>query len=294
MSSHVDAQNSTFNTISGNQINHVAGDQHNHYALQAETHPLPNRPLSFNDAPTGLLSPHFSGRELTLKLIFQAFDASDTSAPRRCAVYGMPGLGKTQLAIRCAQMAYLEREYALVFWMSGSSVEKLLQGFSKVLDLIDHRDRHMSSQSAVLTAAQRWLEESDTHETSWLIIVDNANKKTVQFLHQHLPRKNSMGAILFTTRTHAVASALVQAEKQQLLELMPPELSVATEIFLKEADSDIKAESSDYEVIQEVVKSFGYLPLAISHAASISKQLHLCAKELLELCLGANRFEVRG
>ncbi|KZP07069.1 hypothetical protein FIBSPDRAFT_1053192 [Athelia psychrophila] len=188
----------------------------------------------------------------------------------------------------------LSRKYALVFWMSGSSIEKLHQGFSKILDLIDHRDRHMSSQSAVLAAAQRWLEESDSHETSWLIVVDNANQKTVHFLRQHLPRKNSMGAILFTTRTHAVASALVQAEQQLLLELTPPELTIAIEIFLKEANSGIPADSFDYQVIQEVVKSFGCLPLAISHAASISKQLHLRAKEFLELCMGPNRFEVSG
>ncbi|KZP07070.1 hypothetical protein FIBSPDRAFT_965942 [Athelia psychrophila] len=110
MSSHVDAQNSTFNTVSGNQINNVAGDQHNHYALQAEADPI-HRPLSFNDAPTGLLSPHFSGRELTLKSIFERFDASIMSGPRKCAVYGMPGIGKTQLAVRCSQMAYLERKY---------------------------------------------------------------------------------------------------------------------------------------------------------------------------------------
>ncbi|KAF7977303.1 hypothetical protein HWV62_4281 [Athelia sp. TMB] len=281
----------TFNNVSGNQINHIAGDQHNYYGAQVENHPT-HRPLSFNDAPTGLLSPHFSGRSSALKSVFECLEAPSKNGLRRCAVYGMPGLGKTQLAIRCAEIAHFEHKCALVFWMSAASVEKVHQGFSKILDLIDHPDRHKPAQSSILTAAQRWLEDSDAEEISWLLVVDNANQDTVKFLRQHLPRKNSLGAILFTTRTHAVASALVQAEQSQVLELKAPELGDAIEIFLKEIDAGRERDSTDYSDIQAVVKSFGCLPLAISHAASMAKQLHLDAKALLQLNQSADRFEL--
>jgi hypothetical protein len=55
--------------------------------------PLPST-LSFNDAPIYLLSSHYSGREDELDRIRMAFGMSHGDAPTRCAIFGMPGMGK--------------------------------------------------------------------------------------------------------------------------------------------------------------------------------------------------------
>jgi hypothetical protein len=48
----------------------------------------------------------------------------------------MPGLGKTQVALKYAELASKEKRYPYIFWISAASIDKLIQGFSKLLDLV--------------------------------------------------------------------------------------------------------------------------------------------------------------
>jgi len=114
--------------------------------------PCQSQPFrQFNDAPTYLLSSHFTGREKELEWIERIFGLDHGGEPTRCVMYGMFGLGKTQLALKYATRSYQRNRYSLVFWISGATVEKLNQGLAKVLDLIDHPDRDHVEQSTKLT-----------------------------------------------------------------------------------------------------------------------------------------------
>ena len=96
-------------------------------------------PLSpFNDAPVDLLSVHFTGRENELKHISSAFEHVD-EIPRRCAaLYGAPGVGKSQLTYGWAKWTLDRKQNAHIFWISATTVEKLNQGLSKLLHRIQH------------------------------------------------------------------------------------------------------------------------------------------------------------
>jgi hypothetical protein len=110
-----------------------------------------------NNAPVDLLSVHFTGRGEELDFLKAALSKSHNGSPSRCAVHGMPGLGKTQLLLRYAKLSFDRHQYIRVFWISATSVDKLNQGFAGILDLIKHPDRFLEDQYAKLTSARLWL-----------------------------------------------------------------------------------------------------------------------------------------
>src|ERR1700691_2479031 len=125
MAHDIDARYSTYNG--------AGRDVHNHYSTSVQV--LTSGPssqtsasLSFNEAPTGLLSSHFTGREEELDYIGKVFQVVHGNAPSRCAIHAMPGLGKTQLILQYTEISYNRRRYSLIFWISSATTEKLNQG----------------------------------------------------------------------------------------------------------------------------------------------------------------------
>jgi Cdc6-like AAA superfamily ATPase len=110
---------------------------------------------SFNDVPIDMLSVHFSGRNSELEILEKNLRETSANQPSRCAVHGMPGLGKTQLALQYTKRFFDSRPNALVFWIPASSIEKVNQSFSKILNLVAHPDRRHPDQSARQIAARR-------------------------------------------------------------------------------------------------------------------------------------------
>ena len=294
MATHnTDASYSTFNTVGGNQTNY--NNTINYYYPQASAHPPPASSDSspqppFNDAPIDLLSVHFTGREKEVELISTAFDQIRGEIPRRCALFGDPGVGKSQLTYGWAKFTFEQGLNSYIFWISATTVEKLNQGFSKLLHLVNHPDRSHPDHSVRLTAARRWLEEVDTG--NWLMVLDNVFPETLCFLREHLPRKNRRGSLLFTTRTRDVALALASAGGERHEVVVVPNLDVqeAVKLFMRHFDDgEIDVPSVD---IQEMVKAVGCLPLAISHAAAYMKQSGCSVKDMLAFYRNNQKFHV--
>ena len=225
-------------TVNIDTYNEVAGNQfHFHLPQRAIAGPSTSKNAaqcpSFNDAPLDLLSVNFTGREQEMALIIEFLDTLYGDVPARCALHGMHGVGKSQLFYALAKDLYDKGRYTNIFWMQGTTIEKLHQGFSKLLHLVSHPDRSSTDDSARLTAARRWLEDFDSGK--WLLVIDNVARETVNFLREHLPRKNGRGSILFTTRTEDVAKALtdVAGKRHGIVELRIPDVEDAAKLFLK-------------------------------------------------------------
>jgi hypothetical protein len=257
--------------------------------------PLPS-PRSVNDVPVAFLSNHFTGRANELHFLTESFKHVQVNVPTRCAVHGMPGIGKTQLMLRFAKLSFDQNLYSHIFWISSTSVDKLTQGIANILDLVGHPGRTLREQSAKLTAARLWLEESHVHGcTGWLLIVDNVDISTLGFLRTHLPRRSARGNILFTTRTADVAHALVDLadERHHTLELRALELRDATNLLFEDAGIDVtSATSSSYNQAEELVKCVGRLPLAVAQAGSFMKQTHTTLDDMLVLYKTEEKIEV--
>lgn len=234
----------------------------------------------FNDAPIGRISQHFTGRESELETILSAIQSSNTGEPARFAIYGMPGLGKSQLALQLAKLAYTRGSYACIFWISATTVEKLAHGLVKVLYLVGDDSRNCSEQAMQLTASRRWLEVS---MSSWLLVLDDATIDVIPFLREHLPRENTCGAIIITTRTCQVAEAIAHTTGQSVLELKPLSEIESAALLVKASGLEAPSNSSDYESAEKLVKQLGCLPLAVEQAGAYMKQKHIPAQELQAL-----------
>ena len=199
----------------------------------------------------------------------------------------MPGLGKTQLALRYAKLVFDRKEFPIVIWISAATTEKLNQGYNNVLNLVGHVDRNHPEPSARLTAARRWLEGYHASNSSaWLLIFDNANRDTLSFLRENLPRSSYGGCILFTTRTDDTAKALASSagKEHHTLGLQAPGIEDAARLFLDNVGMNAATMDSDVMLgAKELVKSVGRLPLAVDQAASFMKQNHQTIDHVLEL-----------
>src|SRR3984893_1949311 len=201
---NVIAPSSTFNNADRDQYN-ITGVTH----IYHNTGPPPTNSVSalksgqrpFNDAPIDNLSIHFTGRKKELALIAKAFEQR-RDIPLRCALHGNQGVGKSQLTYSWAKSTFARKVNAYIMWISATTVEKLFQGFCRLLRFVNHPDQSHSDQNPPLEPARRWLE--DINSGNWLLVFDNVYPETVDFLRRHLPRVNGRGTMLFTTRTREV------------------------------------------------------------------------------------------
>jgi hypothetical protein len=283
---------STFNNVGGHQFNVT----HTHIhpstgAVASSSHAPSSHVAPFNDAPIDQLSVHFTGRKKELALIDEAFKKRrQRNIPSRCVLFGNQGVGKSQLTYEWANTTYLREENSYILWISAATVEKLYQGFSRLLRFIDHPDRSHPDEDVRVEAARRWLEGVETG--NWLLVLDNVFPETLEFLRENLPRQNGRGTILFTTRTERVALALASTagERHEAIEVPLLDVNAGVELFCEHFDSGTMDHSSTK--IKTIVLALGCLPLAISHAAGYIKESHSSLDDMLELYQGKRKIDV--
>jgi len=206
----------------------------------------------------------------------------------------MPGVGKTQLALRYAMLASGRSQDMYTFWVAAGSVEKLAQDFSKLVDLLRLPGRHALDQVTKLSVARAWLEDSMVGR-QWLLVLDNMTRETsTMILDEILPRRNSGGRLLFTTRTATIAESCAIPGKTLTIALQPPRIDDAVAMLAAGADMDgVSREEASYADLERLVRSVGNLPLAIDQAASYLKG-YGSTKELLDLYNSEEIMEVIG
>jgi hypothetical protein len=285
--SNIHAPYSTFNSVGGHQYNVT----HVHLNSVASTSRAPPSNVApFNDAPIDQLSVHFTGRKKELALIAKALKRRRQNIPPRCVLFGNQGVGKSQLTYEWANSTYLRKENSYILWISATTVEKLYQGFSRLLRFIDHPDRSHPDEGVRLEAARRWLEGVKTG--NWLLVLDNVFPETLEFLRQNLPRQNGCGTILLTTRTERVALALASTagERHEAIEVPLLDVQAGVELFCGHFESG-KIDPSSAK-IATIVMAVGCLPLAISHAAGYMNESHSSLDDMLELYQSKRKIEV--
>lgn len=168
--------------------------------------------------------------------------------------------------------------------MFAKSVEKLARDFFKVANLLRLSRHHTLDQATKLTVARAWLEDS-TIRKKWLLVLDNVTRETItMILADILPRRNSEGRLLFTTRIATIADLCTIPNRSLTIALQPSRNDDAIAMLATEAEmgrgSTKAANNADLE---RLVRSVGNLPLAIDQAASYIKGYASSTKELLDL-----------
>ena len=253
--------------------------------------------LSIQEAPVGSLSAHFIGRSRELGRLDDSFVSDNDRMTKCCAIYGMPGVGKTQMVLCYAKAAFERGQYQNVFWISARTNERVHQGLAKLLHLVGNADRDHHEDLTRMTAARRWLEQQPASDSiPWLLVFDNVERGTVEMLQSHLPRNSHNGHIIFTTRTEDAARALVEryGEQNKMIRLQALGVDDAAQLLLNAAGSAAfpELDPAVQGQVRELVTTVGCLPLAVDHAALFLKQTRKTLSDLSALYVSEERMKV--
>ncbi|MBV9227931.1 MAG: DUF2225 domain-containing protein [Chloroflexi bacterium] len=213
-----------------------------------------------------LRNPFFTGREQILQTLHTqlATDERAGGLSHACALSGLGGMGKTQVALEYAYRYALC--YSAVFWLTAETVESLVSSFVRIAERLGLSGRDDQEQQMV-AAVQHWL---FIHK-GWLLICDNVEE--LDLLHRFLPASRE-GAILLTTRAQTVGTLavgiellpMVQQEGMRLLlcraKVLPAEAS------LEQVQQFGQRLPAEYAAAEELIREMGGLPLALDQAAA--------------------------
>jgi tetratricopeptide (TPR) repeat protein len=209
---------------------------------------------------------HFSDANDRLGALRRALTNSGAAAVvSPAAVYGMGGVGKTQLALR---YSHLYRDaYAGVWWLRAETDETLQLD---ALDACRAVGAELPEGTPPALALKRWLEAA-AGVPAWLLVFDNAEDPAR--LRAWLPERG--GHHLLITSRNPAWSGIAQPVA---IGVWSPEQGVA---FL-ERRLHREASPADRAVLRDLAQALGGLPLALEQAASFLDDTGMSATAYVE------------
>ncbi len=192
----------------------------------------------------------------------------------KAALQGMPGVGKTQLALKYAERH--RQDYAAGLWVSAASRESLLSGFAALARVLNLPEQNQADQEKAVAAVRRWL---DTIEQTWLMILDNTDD--LELLHDFLP--SGRGHCLLTTRPQDV-HALATAERVKIMEPADGALLLLRRAGRLRPEQPLDAApANDRDQATTLAEELGGLPLALDQAGAFVAATGVSLAEYLDL-----------
>ncbi|KAF3193139.1 hypothetical protein TWF225_010984 [Orbilia oligospora] len=160
---------------------------------------------------------YFVGRgdileELDANLISKPFKSGSDWNTRAFAIWGPPGMGKSQTALHFAYTH--EKEFPSILFTVADTETKLLSdlaAYSQTIGLTtEDQSKNLPGQ------VKRLLEWYETTDVPWLLIFDNA--KSVKLITGYWPN-SKVGAIIITSRSPQFASNTVAGAGKELKSL---------------------------------------------------------------------------
>jgi tetratricopeptide (TPR) repeat protein len=198
----------------------------------------------------------FTGRAVTLERIRDHLAGGGTTAVVALALYGLGGVGKTQLALEYAHR--FMGDYDLVWWVPSERPDEVTVALADLA-----RKMGLRIGDNVAEAAEAALEELRRDTTPhWLLIFDNADDP--KQLEPYLP--SGSGHVLITSRNQAWARSAEPLE----VEVFTRDESVAH--LLRHVPDLDPAEA------RMVADALGHLPLAVEQASAWLEQTGMQAQ----------------
>ncbi|RAK81445.1 TPR-like protein [Aspergillus fijiensis CBS 313.89] len=217
-------------------------------------------------------SPRFWGREDILALIDEALVSGQSDHSfRSFALYGMGGVGKTQIALKYANAS--RAKFDAIFWVSADNLITIGQSFRRIADTLglsapdtEHDD------NSVMLAVKKWL---STSEIRWLLVYDNADDlDTIG----HAWPAGCFGSILLTSRDSAAAFTFASKGCQ----VKPFDTVTGSRALLNILGFDPDS-TSNQEDAMAIATTLGGLPLALNQIGGFILQRKVPLKSFLSL-----------
>ncbi|KAL2832259.1 hypothetical protein BJY01DRAFT_102598 [Aspergillus pseudoustus] len=226
------------------------------------------------------------------------------SSPPRLAIFGLGGIGKTQIAIEYAYWIQENCPDTSVFWVSGGTEERFRDGYARIAEEC-HIPGIQHPEADLLHLVQTWLERN--HPRRWLMILDGADDAQMLYpshgnlttldapchddgggghgLATYLP-ESPLGSLLVTTRNKQVAVLLTN--NQSILEVGRMKETEARQLLRTtldglEQEDETAAKATDNQQGSTLAARLEYLPLALVQAAAYIQMNSMSVDRYLEL-----------
>ncbi|KAI9692806.1 MAG: hypothetical protein M1820_009354 [Bogoriella megaspora] len=217
----------------------------------------------------------FVGRKDIIANITEHRAASQTHT--RTALYGLGGIGKSQIAIEYAHKIRRAEPDTSVVWIHASNAARFQQGYRDIADKILLPGREVPGAD-IMQLVYSWLSESSNGQ--WLMILDNVDDDGVFFaenedtvssaeheksLESFLPHTPNV-RILITSRNRTAAINLVGGHG----DVVPVE-PMAEVDALALLQTRVPLDESNISDAKALIHALEGIPLAITHAAAYIK-----------------------
>jgi tetratricopeptide (TPR) repeat protein len=218
----------------------------------------------------------FVGRQSELRHLEDNLSLPD--GPRKIAIAGLGGVGKTQIAL---ELAYRTRDRdpdCSIFWIPCTSYEAVEHTCLTIAEMLGIKVKNLGE------AKQQLDTYFSQAATKWLLIFDNAddthmwNKgtETNPPLREFLPSSKD-GHVVFTTRNRELAVDLVSSDIVDVREL---DEKSGVEFLEKALRRDVPHDS---HAMADLLEQLEFLPLAISQATAYINKKGIAVSDYLEL-----------
>ncbi|KAH6848197.1 hypothetical protein B0I37DRAFT_376932 [Chaetomium sp. MPI-CAGE-AT-0009] len=252
-------------------------------------------PSHVREQPTGpwFLVPYprndsFVGRTAVLRELQQLPLKPGSQA--RVALFGLGGIGKTQIALEYTYWLQETCPDMSVFWVHATNAERFRQAYASIAQACQ-LPGYDDPKTDVLALVKRWLEGKDGGR--WLMVIDNADNTQLFFGQQSGSENGSAsshvgnlgrylpeclhGAILVTTRNKQTGSKLTKGKRP--IEIGKMDEDETAQLLGARLDGvNIALDES-----LALSARLEYLPLALVQAAAFIQENTITISEYLEL-----------
>ncbi|KAH8705526.1 hypothetical protein BGW36DRAFT_435391 [Talaromyces proteolyticus] len=190
----------------------------------------------------------------------------------KLALYGLGGIGKTQIVLELAYRTRDQYPDCSIFWIPSASKESFAQAYKKIFQELSLTSTGTDETTEMLAVKEHFSSEESGQ---CLMIFDNAddpdlwcNRSEGSSLRHYVPRSSNNCAVL-TTRNEQVA---IDFARNNTIEVTQMNEETATKMLRKVLNQDHFLD--DHESASRLLEQLCFLPLAIAQAAAYINMNH--------------------